>query len=103
MILSITVLGPILEEFVFRKLLFGIINNYSKILAYLVSCILFGLSHLDFKNLLSYNEYISLPIYIVSGFILAFAYDFDGCLLASIIAHALNNGFDTICFFINNY
>jgi len=39
--------GPIIEELIFRKLLFGMLKKFSKILAYIVSCFLFAFGHFD--------------------------------------------------------
>jgi len=97
------ILGPILEELIFRKLFFGVIKKFSKILAYIVSCFLFAFGHFGFSITTLINEIYNFPIYFLAGAILAYAYDYDGYLAASIVAHIVyNSSMVTITFlFIN--
>ncbi|ORX76672.1 Abi-domain-containing protein [Anaeromyces robustus] len=90
-IIYFCIVGPMFEEFVFRKLFFGVINEYSKIFAYIMSSFLFAFAHynLNFKTLL--KEFYNFPAYFISGIILAFTYDYDSYLLASMISHILYN------------
>ncbi|MFC7687589.1 CPBP family intramembrane glutamic endopeptidase [Ureibacillus sp. GCM10028918] len=88
MILATVVLGPILEEFVFRRVVFGsIVQTQNFWVAGLISSIIFALIHLDFTHII---------LYTISGFIFAFLYYKTRRLLTSIIAHMLLNGFVTI-------
>ncbi|ORX69816.1 Abi-domain-containing protein [Anaeromyces robustus] len=82
---------PIGEELFFRKFLFGIINHFSKILAYLISSFVFAFYHFEFDFTKLKEEFTRFPLYLLSGFTFAYVYDYTGCILASIIAHFLNN------------
>jgi len=88
MIIATVFLGPVLEEFVFRRVVFGsIVQTQSFVLAAIISSIIFALIHLDFSHII---------LYTISGFIFAFLYYRTRRLLTSIIAHMMLNGFVTI-------
>ncbi|KGR76885.1 CPBP family intramembrane glutamic endopeptidase [Ureibacillus manganicus] len=88
MILSTVLFAPILEELVFRRVVFGsIIQTQNFWIAGLISAIVFATIH---------NEFTHILIYAVSGFIFAFLYYKTKRLLTSIISHMLLNGFVTI-------
>lgn len=88
MIIATVILGPILEELVFRRVIFGsIIQQYNFWIAGIVSAIIFAAIHLDFTHII---------LYTISGFIFAFLYYKTRRLLTSIIAHMLLNGFVTV-------
>ncbi|ORY72845.1 hypothetical protein LY90DRAFT_666948 [Neocallimastix californiae] len=91
MTLVIGLISPVLEEFVFRRLIFGYLRKYSAVLAYSFSCLLFTLSHFGFSYHLVHDELIYFPIYLFLSIQLTVAYDIDKCILASIIAHIINN------------
>lgn len=93
--LAIIIIGPIYEEIVYRFGLFRTINNVNKPLAYIATAVIFGLIHFTVKNDPNemINELIQLPSYIISGLILAYAYDRNKSLSTSIIAHVINNTF----------
>lgn len=88
MILASVFFGPILEELVFRRVIFGSImqaqNNFW--LAAFVSAIIFALIHLDFSHII---------LYTITGFIFAFLYNKTKRLITPIIAHMMLNGFVT--------
>lgn len=87
-ILATVFLGPILEELVFRRVIFGsIIQTQNFWVAGIISSIIFALIHLDFTHII---------LYTISGFIFAFLYYKTHRILTSIIAHMLLNGFVTI-------
>lgn len=87
MILATVFLGPILEELVFRRVIFGsIIQNYNFWIASIVSAIVFAAIHMDFTHIL---------LYTICGMIFAFLYYKTKRLLTPIIAHILLNGFVT--------
>ncbi len=88
MIVATVVFGPILEEFVFRRVVFGsLIQTQNFWVATFVSSIIFALIHIDFSHII---------LYTIMGFILAFLYYKTKRLLTSIIAHMLLNGFVTV-------
>lgn len=87
-ILAIVVFGPILEEFVFRRVIFGSLVQATNFwVAAIVSAIFFALIHFDFSHIL---------LYTICGLIFAFLYHQTKRIWASIIAHVLLNGFVTL-------
>lgn len=89
-IILISVVGPILEEYVFRKVLFGELYNAIKgnrILAFLiasiVSSLLFALAHNDIKF---------LPMYFGMGMLFSLAYAYTNRIAIPIGIHMLQNG-----------
>ncbi|QFG00445.1 CPBP family intramembrane metalloprotease [Psychrobacillus glaciei] len=84
-IFSIVLFAPILEELIFRRLIFGsLLPKTNFFVAAAVSAIVFGIIHFDFTHIL---------LYAVSGFIFAFIYHKTKRIMASIISHMLLNGF----------
>lgn len=84
-ILSIAIFAPILEELIFRRVIFGsLVQKTNFFIAGFVSAIVFAIIHFDFTHIL---------LYAVSGFIFAFLYYKTKRILTSIISHMLLNGF----------
>lgn len=91
MIVATVLLGPILEEILFRRVIFGSFLPSMKFFgAALISSIVFAAIHMDFTHML---------IYMACGFTFAFIYYKTKRLLASIITHVLMNGFVTFAAF----
>lgn len=87
MIVATVFLGPVLEELVFRRVIFGsIIQNYNFWIASIISAIIFAAIHMDFTHIL---------LYTICGMIFSFLYYKTKRLLTPIIAHILLNGFVT--------
>ncbi len=93
-------LGPVCEELTYRIGLCSLLERKNKILAILLSGIIFGLIHFDLNSLISagqgnteslINELWNLPPYLISGWALGFAYVKEGCFTSSWIGHFLNN------------
>lgn len=90
-LILVAIIGPILEEFVFRRSIFGtLLGPTNFIVAALISSLAFAVIHFDFDHLL---------VYTVSGFIFAFVYNKSRSIMAPIIAHMLLNTFVTIAQF----
>lgn len=88
MILATVVLGPVLEELIFRRVLFGtLIQKYNFFISAFASALVFAAIHLDFEHII---------LYAISGFIFAFLYHKTKSIWTPIIAHMLLNGFVTI-------
>jgi len=102
MMLYACLIGPIFEEFLFRRLLFHYINKFNKVLAYIVSIFLFAYAHFQMNPFLFMEEIGETPSYFYSGFVLAAAYDYDGYIAASILCHIFNNTISTICILYYN-
>ncbi|UED79934.1 CPBP family intramembrane metalloprotease [Lysinibacillus sp. CD3-6] len=87
-ILAIVVFGPILEEFVFRRVIFGsLVQTTNFWVAAIVSAIFFAIIHFDFSHIL---------LYTICGLIFAFLYHKTKRIWTSIIAHVMLNGFVTL-------
>ncbi len=87
-ILAIVVFGPILEEFVFRRVIFGsLVQTTNFWVAAIVSAIFFAVIHFDFTHIL---------LYTICGLIFAFLYHKTKRIWTSIIAHVMLNGFVTL-------
>lgn len=84
------IIGPLVEEITYRLGFFTLIAKKSRLLAYILTGLLFGLIHFNFTSSNLVNELINLPPYIVSGLLLSYYYDKEG-LEVSFIAHATNN------------
>ncbi|OUM57323.1 hypothetical protein PIROE2DRAFT_70086 [Piromyces sp. E2] len=99
------IIAPIIEEFIFRSILFKIINHCGKrvqeqdknlglairVLAFLISSFVFAFGHFGFKFETLGEEFTAFPFYFISGLVLAYAYNRDNYILASIFAHSFMN------------
>lgn len=83
-------LGPICEELTYRVGLYSFFRRINKYLAIIVSTILFALVHFTFDAEDIINELWALPSYLLSGVILALAYEHRGPA-CSMTAHVLYN------------
>ena len=96
------IIGPLCEELAYRVGLFGLLKRVNRILAYVVTGIVFGFLHFDFTSADIVNEFIFLPTYIVPGVIFALAYDLFG-LPCSWMAHSINNLWAIIAHLLLNF
>lgn len=82
-IIVTSILGPILEEVIFRKIIFGVLyNKYNFFVAALISSIVFALVHGEPEHLLLYAS---------MGFTFAFLYVKTKRILVPIFAHVAMN------------
>lgn len=78
-----SVLGPILEEVIFRKIIFGsLYKKFNFVIAAIVSSLIFAAVHFDFTHLL---------VYTAMGLVFSFLYVKTKRLLVPIIAHVAMN------------
>ena len=84
--------GPICEELTYRVGLYSFLRRINKYLAIAVSSIIFAFIHFNFVGKDIINELWNLPSYIISGVILALAYEHRGPA-CSMTAHILYNTF----------
>ena len=96
------VIGPFTEEIGYRVGLFGFTARFGKVLAYVLSAVIFGFIHFNWAALFTPElqatlpvEFANLPAYIIPGIGLAFLYDRFG-LAASFTAHNVNNLYSII-------
>lgn len=91
-IIQALVYAPIVEEIMFRGLVFGSLSKKSIPLAMIVSSLLFGLAHV-YDSLLAGNfaDLWFLPTYAMLGYFLNRAYLKSGTIVSSMALHFLNN------------
>jgi uncharacterized protein len=83
-IIVVAILGPILEEIVFRYILFGALRKrLNFFFSALISSFIFAIVHQDFTHLLIYTS---------MGFVFAFLYVKTQRIIVPILAHTLMNG-----------
>jgi uncharacterized protein len=84
-ILVSSVIGPILEEIVFRKIIFGALHKrFNFFLSALISSVIFALAHMEPQHVLLYSA---------MGFTFAFLYVKTKHILVPIFAHVAMNTF----------
>ena len=85
-------IGPICEEFTYRVGLFSFLKRKSRILAYVLTIIIFAFIHfnisLKWETLV--NELLNLPYYMFAAFAFSYTYEKYG-LAGSLTAHIANN------------
>ena len=85
MIITIAIFGPILEEIIFRRVIFGsLVQAQGFWISAVISGVVFAAVHFDFTHIL---------LYTVCGLIFAYIYHRTKRLLASIVSHILLNTF----------
>ena len=92
-LLIIVFLAPFIEEVLFRGLVFGNLKGKSLAVGYVLSCLLFALSHVWEFIIVeqSISQFLLMVKYLVPGFMLAWVYDRSGTLWTSIALHAAVN------------
>lgn len=103
MLAAAVLLAPVVEETLFRGVVFGSLRKHSRPLAYAVSFLVFAAYHewsyavagFDWTQLLAMLEYLPASI------ALAWAYERSGNLWSPIAVHALIN-LITVQYYINN-
>jgi len=89
----IVLIAPFVEEVLFRGLVFGNLKGKSLAVAYVLSCVLFALSHVwqfavDGPTV---TRFLVMLQYLVPGFMLSWSYDRSGTLWTPIALHAVFN------------
>lgn len=102
MIIAVVLFAPVVEEIVYRKILFTALKSHKKYVAYIVSIFCFALPHMISTPMDNVGIFILQCIpYAFSGFLLALIYDYSGeNIYASIAAHMLNNLLACILIFV---
>ncbi len=94
MMLAVSIfLAPVVEEILFRGVVFGTIRTKNRVLAYVVSIVLFALYHLWEYFLDGFSPALLLTSleYLPGGLVLAWVYDRSGSLWPSVFMHMLIN------------
>lgn len=99
----IVIFAPICEELTYRFGLFGALAKKSRLLAYVITMLVFSLIHFDFTSSDIINELLNLPVYLIGAGFLCYAYDRKGNILTSITAHMFYNGLQYILMLVSLY
>lgn len=87
-IISMVIFAPLLEEIIFRRVLFGgLFHKTNFWIATIISALVFAVVHMELENTL---------VYMAPAFAFSFVYYKSKRLLAPIIGHFLTNGFVVI-------
>ena len=86
------IIGPICEELTYRVGLFSLLRRKSKVMAYLLTIVIFAFIHFNFdlNPTVLLNEILNLPFYMFAAFAFSFTYEKFG-LAGSLTAHIANN------------
>ena len=89
------IVAPLVEEVIFRRVLFKTIHKRHIVGAYIISSVVFGFAHVSIFEVLS-GEVSPLSLlgvipHIYQGFVFAYIYDKVGGLKYAIAAHMFNN------------
>ena len=93
-IIAFTVLlAPVVEETLFRGVLFGSLRKKNRLAAYLISAVLFSAYHLWGYFLTSYDWTLLLSLlqYVPGAIVLAWSYERSGSLWTAIFLHSMIN------------
>lgn len=94
----IVLVGPVIEEIIYRLGLFEGVRKKSRVFGYVVSGIIFGFIHFNIpfnadrsiNTAALINEFINVPSYVLSGLLFAYTYEKIG-FAGSSVAHISNN------------
>ena len=93
MIVATSIIGPILEEIIFRKIIFGsLYKRLGFFLSALISSLIFGAAHGEFSHIL---------VYTAMGFVFSFLYIKTNRILVPIFAHVSMNTLVVLMQFVN--
>lgn len=83
-------IGPVCEELTYRVGLFGALKRKNRILAYVLTIVIFTFIHFDFAASNIVVELINVPYYAAAAFAFTFVFDRYG-FAAGLVAHIANN------------
>jgi len=85
LILVVSIIGPILEEIIFRKIIFGTLyKKFNFLISAILSSVLFAVVHMELEHILLYSA---------MGFTFAFLYVKTKRIIVPIFAHVAMNTF----------
>lgn len=84
--------GPICEELTYRVGFFSLLKRRSRVLAYILTIVLFAFIHFNYSTKYLVNELLNLPYYAFAAFAFSFTYERFG-FAGSVTAHIINNVF----------
>ncbi|ORX42750.1 hypothetical protein BCR36DRAFT_361987 [Piromyces finnis] len=92
LITGMCIIGPVIEELIFRRIIFYFISKWNLIAGYLVSSFLYSSYHFGYLNFSLIIDYWDrFIIWFIIGILFAYSYDRDRCILSSIISHIIHN------------
>lgn len=84
-------LAPFVEEMIFRAAIFGTIRHKNRVLAYVVTILLFAVYHVWGYALDDPMSWLYLLQYVPAAYLLCRCYEYCDCLWGSISFHMLTN------------
>ncbi len=92
-IVCVVILGPVIEELLYRGIIFSRIIKKNRIVAYAASSVLFGLAHVWYEALAEGNpaQLVFIFVYMVSGICYDYIYEKTENIVWPIIVHAVIN------------
>lgn len=92
-VLILVFLAPIIEESLFRGYIFGNLRAYNRWAAYLASCVLFALLHVQpyFAGSWDLAYWAVMVQYLVPGAVMAWTFERSGSLWGSVLLHGAVN------------
>lgn len=97
------IFAPIVEELMYRGLLFGMLQKRSQMFAVLFSSFFFGMAHV-YPSLFDgqYMDLVFLPTYFMLGFWLNRAYIKSKSLYTPVIIHFINNAIGVFAIYLSS-
>lgn len=92
MMIPTVIFAPILEEMIFRGIIFGWVYELNPKLAHMISAFIFGFVHIMSAVLSGQiSEWIQIFSYFFMGIALSFLYEKKNNIYVPILSHAMNN------------
>lgn len=91
--LAVVILAPVMEEFIFRGVMFSLLEKHGTGFAVIGSGIIFGLAHMDFSSVIFAT---------IAGFVFGYLYAKTRNLWVTIIVHFLNNAIAMVGTYANS-
>lgn len=92
MIFVSCVLAPVVEEILFRGIVFGWIYEWNPKMAHLISSFIFGFIHIMSAVLTgNISEWVQIFSYCFMGFVLSYLYEKHNNIYVPILSHMMNN------------
>lgn len=94
MVVSISIIPPIVEEFLFRGVILGTLRKYGDGFAIIISALMFGLAH---------GNFVQTPVTFVTGLILGYMTVHFKSIIPAILLHFFNNFYVSVLTILENY
>lgn len=92
MMITTVIFAPILEEIVFRGLVFGWIYEWNPKVAHFISSLFFGFVHVMLAMIGgNIGEWVQIFAYFFKGFVLSYLYEKRNNIYVPMLTHCLNN------------